>query len=309
MDIRGSRFMKQIAVTGATGFIGSHLVRELVRNKESVSIIVRDRKKAKRCFSDMLNQISIYSMDDSIIHLAEFLKNQKITDVVHLATKYITQSNTEDISYLVEGNILFGMQVLEAMKLAGVKRIVNTASSWQHYQNKEYCPVNVYAATKQAFEDILRYYSHAEGIHAITLEIYDTYGEADNRSKLIPSWKRIGQTGEEILLSAGEQKLDYVYIEDIIAGIIKALQLLETIPQNEYYEKKYALSSDKIYTLREIATVFEQVYHTKLSIQWGEKPYRVREVMEPYRGLERLPGWKPKYTLEDGFQKMYQKEG
>ena len=125
---------------------------------------------------------------------------------------------------------------------------------------------------------------------------------------MIPNWKKICKTGEEIQLSAGEQKLDYVYIEDIIAGIIKAMQLLESVPQDEYYEKKYALSSDRVYTLKEIAAVFEQVYHTKLSIQWGKKPYRIREVMEPYRGLERLPGWEANYTLQTGFQKMYQSE-
>lgn len=300
--------MKHIAVTGATGFIGSHLVRTLVENKESVSIIVRDQKKAEQCFCDILDQMTIYSVNGSITDLAEFLKKKEITDVVHLATKYITQSDTEDIYCLVEGNILFGMQLLEAMKLAKVKRIINTASSWQHYQDNEYCPVNVYAATKQAFEDILRYYSHAEGVHAITLEIYDTYGEGDTRSKLIPTWKKVCRTGEEMQLSAGEQKLDYVYIKDIVSGIIKAMQLLKNIPQEEYYEKKYALSSDNIYTLKEIAAVFEQVYHTKLSIQWGKKPYRTREVMTPYRELERLPGWRANDTLQTGFQKMYQSE-
>lgn len=297
--------IRKIAVTGATGFIGTHFVRKLVADGEKVSIIVRDRKKAEECFSDIWNQIGVYKIDESITDLADYLKREGVTDVVHLATTYITQSSAEDIDRLVEGNILFGMKILEAMKLAKVRKMIYTGSSWQHYQNKEYCPVNVYAATKQAFEDILRYYSHAEGIQTIILEIYDTYGEADKREKLLPSWNRICKTGEEMLLSAGEQKLDYVYIADILAGIQRAIQLLEIVPEEQLYEKKYALSSDRIYTLKEIATIFEQVYGTKLPIQWGKKEYRIREVMEPYRGLERLPGWCAKYGLREGFEQMF----
>ncbi len=299
---------RKIAVTGTTGFIGSHLVRTLAEDGEMVSVIVRDKKKAEVCFYDILDQIEIYVMENSIEKLADFLKSREIISVVHLATKYLTQSTAEDIEDLVKGNILFGMQVLEAMKIAEVKKIIYTGSSWQHYRNQVYCPVNVYAATKQAFEDILRYYSDAENIQAIALEIYDTYGEADYREKLIPNWKKVYKTREEILLSAGEQKLDYVYIADIVTGIKRAIQLLESIPQNQKYEKKYALSSEKIYTLKEIAAIFEEVYHTKLPIQWGKKTYRKREVMQPYRGLERLPGWSIKYGLKEGFEQMFRKE-
>lgn len=299
---------KRIAVTGATGFIGSHLVRKLVEDGEKVSVIVQDRKKAEVYFFDILDQIEIYMIHDSIIDLANFLESREITDVVHLATKYITQSTTEDIYDLVKGNILFGMQVLEAMKLAKVKRMVYTGSSWQHYRNQVYCPVNIYAATKQAFEDILHYYSDAEQIHIIILEIYDTYGEKDNRKKLIPNWKRICGTQEKMLLSDGEQKLDYVYITDIVEGIKRAMELLKCVPQAQVYQKKYALSSERVYTLKEIADIFEQVYHTKLPIQWGGKEYRTREVMEPYRNLEKLPGWYAKYELKEGFEQMFQKE-
>lgn len=312
--------MKQIFVTGATGFIGKHAVKTLVKQNYQVSVLVRSMEKLKECVPEILNQLTVYQIKDSIKsekkieELAEFFLQRQIECVIHLATNYRTESTKSDIEGLIEGNITFGVQILEAMKLAGVKKLIYTGSSWQHYQNLEYCPVNVYAATKQAFEDILSYYTEVEKIHTIILEIYDTYGEEDTRNKIINNWKQVikrrkSQATEEMIkLSLGEQKLDYVYIEDIVNGIIKAMQLLEPVTSDKKYKKKYALSSDTVYTLKEIAVIFERIVQITLPIEWGGKPYRIREVMEPYRGLERLPEWKAKYSLEEGLQAMFQKE-
>lgn len=301
--------MKHIMVTGAMGFIGSNLVRKLVEKGFIITAIVRDEGKAKIIFEQIKERILFYEWDNSSSNIADYMQKQRVDCVVHLATKYITQSTTEDIDDLVESNITFGMKILEAMKLAGVRNFINTSTSWQHYQNEDYCPVNAYAATKQAFEDILKYYTSAEGIRAIVLEIYDTYGAFDKRNKIINYWKRISETGEFMALSPGEQKLDYVYIEDVVDGISRAIQILVEMPLKiEGYEVKYSLSSDEIYTLKELAQIFEEVYGKKLAIDWGGKPYRDREVMQPYRGLERLYGWNVRYNLRSGFQEMLKKE-
>lgn len=301
--------MKRILVTGATGFIGSHLVKKLVQQGIQTYVIVRDLRKAEECFAEVLQDIVIYRIENSVYLLVKFLQTEKIDGVIHLATKYITESCAEDIEDLVESNILFGMQILEAMKLAGVRKFINIGSSWQHYNHNNYNPVNLYAATKQAFEDILHYYTQAEGIHTITLEIYDTYGSKDNRNKIINCWKQNSLKKEKIKLSLGEQKLDYVFIEDVVEAILQAIKIIYNLSNNDkIYEKKYAVSSENAYTLKEIAQVFEQVYGTKLQIVWGAIPYRKREVFEPYRGTEILPGWKAKYGLREGFEQMYLEE-
>jgi len=301
--------MNHIMVTGATGFIGSNLVKKLVENGIMVTAVVRDCAKAEKLFSEQKESISFFQWNGSICASADYMRKEKVDCVIHLATCYIAKSTAEDVDQLVDGNITFGMKVLEAMKLAGVKNLINTSTSWQHYQNEEYNPVNVYAATKQAFEDILKYYTDVEGIRAITLEIYDTYGPYDSRSKIFNRWKEIIGTGEKMSLSPGEQKLDYVYIDDVIDGIQMAINMLRVLPiDTNGYEEKYALSSENVYTLKELAVIFEEVYKKKLSIIWGGKPYREREVMEPYRGTTRLLGWKPKYDLRSGLEHMRKTE-
>lgn len=301
--------MKHVMVTGATGFIGNNLVKRLTKNKIAVTAVVRDITTAETIFSEEKDRVSFYLWNNSVESLVEYMKIHQVDCVVHLATRYITKSSAADINDLVESNIAFGMKILEAMKLAGVRNIVNSSTSWQHYQNEAYNPVNVYAATKQAFEDILKYYTNAEGIRAIILEIYDTYGAFDNRGKLLNYWKQILETQEAMLLSPGEQKLDYVYIEDVLDGMERAMQLLEQLPATaEGYEAKYALSSDEVYSLQEIVEIFESVYEKKIPIIWGGKPYRDREVMEPYRGLERLPGWNAGIGLRKGFEQVKKDE-
>ena len=69
----------------------------------------------------------------------------------------------------MSSNITFGTQLVEAMVANGCYQFVNTGTSWQHYENDEYNPVNLYAATKQAFEDILRYYVETSALRVITL--------------------------------------------------------------------------------------------------------------------------------------------
>lgn len=297
--------MNHIMVTGATGYIGSNLVKKLVKDGVKVTAVVRDSEKAVITFVEQKESVHLFEWKGSICAIADYMKDEKVDCVVHLATRYITKSTAEDVEELVDGNITFGMKILEAMKLAGVKNLVHTSTNWQHYQNEEYNPVNVYAATKQAFEDILKYYTNAEGIRAVGLEIYDTYGPFDTRNKIFNRWKEIIETGERMDLSPGEQKLDYVYIDDIIEGIQRAVNILAELSFFEKgYEIKYALSSEEIHTIRELAMIFEEIYEKKLPIVWGGKPYREREVMEPYRKTERLPDWTARYDLYSGLKQM-----
>jgi nucleoside-diphosphate-sugar epimerase len=62
------------------------------------------------------------------------------------------------------------------MQAAGIRRLVNAGTTWQHYLGQVYDPVNLYAATKQAFEAILKFYTSTRDFQAITLELTDTYG-------------------------------------------------------------------------------------------------------------------------------------
>lgn len=296
--------MKHILITGAAGYIGSRIVMKLLECNREVSVVLRKGSGAP-ALAHCLSHLHVYYDEGSIEEMADFMSAHQIECVIHLATCYVTIHKPTDISPMLESNICFGTRLLEAMKQAGVRHIIYARTSWQHYGNEPYNPMNLYAAMKQAFEDIMRYYTQAEGFRSLTLEIYDTYGENDPRSKIINVMKRCRLTGETIRLSPGQQKLDYIYIEDVIRGFMKALAALE---QQRSAESEYALRSDYVHTLKEVVDIFEQVYEAGLHVEWGAYPYRTREIFFPYRGLPSLGGWEAEYDLYEGFIQMRAKE-
>lgn len=291
--------MKRAIVTGATGFVGSNLCKYLVENKWKVSIISR-ASSDYNSLKSILDDVSILEYDGDIEKLICFF-NEKEADVVfHLASLFIAEHESNQIDQLVDSNIKFGVHILEAMKESSTKLLINTGTSWQHYHSSEYNPVDLYAATKQAFEDLVKYYTEAENLRCITLKLFDTYGESDSRPKLINLLHKFVDENKELSISPGEQILDLVHVDDVIRAFLKAYEYLNS--QNFKY-KEYGVGSKKPIQLKELINIFESVNNKKLNIVWGGKNYRRREVMVLWNDYETLPGWKVEICLNDGLQK------
>lgn len=284
----------RILVTGATGFIGTNLTRELKKNNELFILGQFEGDPEKLGLPGIV-------MTDDIQRLADYIKANKIEGIIHLASLYLTVHTPEQVKDLVLSNVYFGTAVLEAASLAGcVKWFLNTGSIWQNYNTKgtEYNPVNLYAATKQAFIDMAKYYSDVFGIKFCTLKLCDTYGPNDTRRKIFKLFKDYSESGEVLKMSPGEQKIDLIYITDIIAGFT---QLAELLASDMELGNEYVLTSGKQIPLKELANLFCEVSGRKLNIEWGGRPYRDREVMTPWKGKP-VPGWKAKVMEEEGIK-------
>jgi nucleoside-diphosphate-sugar epimerase len=283
-------------VTGATGFVGSNIVRRLVREGWQVHILCRADSRMPAISE--LSQVTKHIHDGSTESMVRCVEHAKPDVVFHLASLFLSQHATKDIDALIQSNVLFGNQLLEAMKINEVKYIINTGTSWQHYNNEDYNPVCLYAATKQAFEALLEYYIQACGINAITLKLFDTYGPNDPRPKLFHLLNKAAATGEPLGMSAGEQLIDLVYIDDVAeAYLIAAQRLLEgKVTMHE----TYAVSSGQPLPLKELVQLYADVTKQTVNVNWGARPYRYREVMMPWsRGAE-LPNWQATTSLADG---------
>lgn len=282
----------RILVTGATGFIGTNLTRELKKNNELFILGQFEGDPEKLGLPGIV-------MTDDIQRLAAYIKANEIEGIIHLASLYLTVHTSEQVKDLVLSNVYFGTAVLEAASLAGtVKWFLNTGSIWQNYNVKgdAYNPVNLYAATKQAFIDMAKYYSDVFGIRFCTLKLCDTYGPNDTRKKIFKLFKDYSESGEVLKMSPGEQLIDLLYITDIVAGFTRLTILLAS---DSTIKEEYVLSSGRQIPLKELANLFVQVSGRQLNIAWGGLPYRKREVMVPWKG-EVVPGWKAEVTVEKG---------
>ena len=294
----------RVLITGITGFIGSHLAERLIDDGHKVYAIVRPTSDIQYLLPTVRQQVD-FRMLDANHTLFDIMSDLDDSDmkpeiVYHLASLYLSRHQPQEIGELIASNITFGTELLEAMANHDITRLVWAGTSWQHYQDEVYNPVNLYAATKEAYAVLLKYYRETAGVQDICLQLFDTYGSRDKRRKLIHLLLEIAETGENLAMSPGNQQIDLVHIDDVVSAFVTAGELLSE-------ERKgcvYAVSSGRQLTLRELVRLMERILQKPLNITWGGRPYREREVMLPWQKGERLPDWQPKITLEDGLRRL-----
>lgn len=272
----------RILVTGATGFVGQHLLPYLEKQGHEVYALVRPSTDGSKVYTNHL-----YVFEDDIEHLASYLLENHVDGIIHLASLYIAEHKPEDIKNIVTSNVYLGTAVMEAAVKAGVKWFLNTGTIWQNYNvepySDTYCPVNLYAASKQAFMDMAKYYTEVSDIKFCTLKLCDTYGANDTRRKIFALFEQIAKTGECLKMSPGEQKLDIVHIDNVVRDFEA---LAEKLDNGEQLREEYVVSSGRQRSLKEIAKQYEIDHQVILNIEWGGRPYRKREVMVPYIGYQ-----------------------
>jgi len=291
---------KNVLITGATGFIGFHLARRLARSGCTVHLLIRKGGESRLA---ELNQPYVpHYYDGTTDSVIKAVDSAAPEVVFHLASLFLARHEPRDIEPLINSNLLFGTQLLEAMSLTGKTLLVNAGTGWQHYENAAYSPVALYAATKQAFEAIIRYYVEARGFHVTTLKLFDTYGPEDPRPKLLSLLAQAAFEKKKLTMSPGEQLIDLVNIDDVLDAFEIAGERL--LAGKGEPEETFAVSSGSPVSLKKLIELFQSVTGNQIEVEFGALPYRPREVMVPWTKGSRLPGWRPKVSLEEGLRKM-----
>ncbi|GEM45264.1 NAD-dependent epimerase/dehydratase family protein [Deinococcus cellulosilyticus] len=283
----------RILLSGGTGFLGAAVAEHFSGLGHDVHLLTRRPVEA--------SVFPVVVFDGDVRSLARQMQNQSIEAVVHLASLFLSDHQPEQLDDLVQSNITLGLKLLEAMSLSGVRFFLNTGTSWQNHLNEDYHPVNLYSATKQAFEDLLRYYHEARGIQALTLRLFDTYGPADNRRKLFFLLGQAYLNGEVLQMSPGEQSIDLVHVDDVVQAYGQALVYLTNGALHPC--EVFAVSSEHPLPLKTLVERYEAILGQKLAA-FGGRPYRQREVMQTWSGYSLLPGWHARVSLEQGLQQM-----
>ena len=290
----------RILLTGATGFIGVHLANSLCPHHDVVALL-RPQSKLERLAK--VTSLRHLIWDEDVTTLPALLIDARPEVIIHLAGYFVGEHKPQDVDILVDSNVSFPTVLLHAAVQAGCLQFINTGSYWQHYGNAGYAPVNLYAATKQAFATMLAYYVR-DGMlqRALTLELTDTYGPGDLRPKLIPLLAQTAAQGDVLAMSPGNQFLDFVHVYDIVAGYLQALTVLTSIP--EHQQRTYALRSTQPIKLKDFIVLYNEISPNPVNVDWGARPYRSREFLEPWTQGEVLPGWIPQLALRDGLHAL-----
>lgn len=298
--------MRRLAalVTGATGFVGQHVVHHLCDAGWAVNAVVRaGSSRASQRHVDA--QVSVHEYDGTIASMMGIVNKVRPSVSFHLAARVCPDHTLDDIAPLFESNLLLGTQLAEALSQSKGAALVNTGTSWQHFNGHAYSPVNLYAASKQAFEALLQYYVEARDLRVITLKLFDTYGPGDTRAKIVNLLARHAANGESLAMSEGNQLIDLVHVDDVARAYLAAADRIasHSCPEHE----RFAVSSGEPIRLRDLVRRIEAYLGRPLPVLWGERPCRSREVLCPWGG-PRLPGWTPQISLESGLKSLFRQQ-
>lgn len=285
----------RVLITGATGYIGSRLAAECARCGDETHVIVRSTSDLRRLPST-IRKGNVHVFDGSLTSLLKAMSVAKPDTVIHLASLFVVHHEHDQAASLIESNVLFGTLLLEAMIANSVHRFINTGSSWQHFGSEEYNPTNLYAATKQAFEDVLKYYVEATPLRAITLQLPDTFGPNDSRRKIVNILIESVRSQTPLDLTPGEQLLDLVHVDDLVEAF---RMVMGNLGSREDKNAVYSLSSGRPIKLKELVACIESFSPTASRFHLGARPYRFREVMTAWDGGIALPGWRATRRIED----------
>jgi nucleoside-diphosphate-sugar epimerase len=302
--------MVKVMITGGTGFVGTHLVSHLAaRPGYRVGVIKRPSSQVSWS-PEAAARVECFDAQPDGENLPGILASFQPEVVVHLASLFLGQHRYGDIKNMVEANIGFGTQLLDAMARADVRLFLNTSTHWEHQAGgTKYRPANLYAATKKAFEDILVYYAKTHHLTAVTFKLFDTYGPFDRRRKLFSFFKEAIGAKTPVDFTPGEQELDLLYVRDLARAYEAGLQYLRS-KKDDGYEAFFVGSGQKR-TLRQVAGVFEKAYQQKLNINWGGRSYREKEIMKldfDLRPTFQALSWIPEFSLEQGMAAIRQEE-
>ena len=290
--------MKSILMTGATGFIGCHFIKRCYKDFNIFPLV--------RHSSDV-STINRYIPQDNVIifneeTITEELEDRKLDILIHLASSADFDHNFKKIEILIKSNILFPCQVVEAFILSGGKNVLNIGTYWQHMNNKKYSPNSMYAASKQAFEDLMDFYTHLRGIKCITLTLFDVYGPNDKRDKIFDLIFNASRKKKTLDITKGEQLINLTHIDDVCSGFLKAISVFD---EERTGHQKYFLKNPRTIQLKEAIDLFIKVHNLDVKLNWGRRLYSSRDFFQLPDCFPVLPSWSPSISLEDGFRKKY----
>ncbi|MDT8391494.1 MAG: NAD(P)-dependent oxidoreductase [Lentisphaeria bacterium] len=293
-------------ITGATGFVGYHLTRHLLDEGWTVVALARPSSNTD-CLERLSAEARILTIEPTAESVYEAVAAASPDCVFHLASLFLATHTPNDVDALVEANISFGCRLLEGMRLAGCRNMINAATSWQHFHQAAYNPVCLYAATKEAFVRVAEYYRQAAAFTLISLTLFDTYGPLDRRKKILPFLLGMTEESPPLAMSPGDQLIDLVYIGDVTAAFIQAAELAGRA--GCLSETEYAVTSGNPIRLKTLVNEVARLSGRRPPVKWGARPYRDREVMTPWNQGTVLPGWHPEVSLEEGLRRCIESAG
>lgn len=307
----------QYLITGGAGFIGSHLGERLLA--EGHGVVAFDNfdpfypATMKRGNLDLLGAYPGFSFEEGDVRdrkaLDRLFARYRIDAVIHLAAKAGVRPSIDDPEAYVDVNVNGTLRLLEAMRDAGVPRLL-FASSSSVYGNQEKTPfsetdevdrpISPYAATKRTGELLAYTWHHLYGLDVACVRFFTVYGPRQRPDLAIRKFTELALAGQPIpLYGDGSTRRDYTYVGDIVQGMVNILAL----PAWGY--ELVNLGNGQPVSLLDMVKALEKALNRPIAIEWLDKqPGDVEQTHADVRKAADWCGYRPKVSLDEGVRRF-----
>jgi len=306
--------MRKVLVTGAGGFIGSHLVEELVKQGEEVRAFVRYNSRDERGLLEDLpgeiqNQIEIIPGD---LKDPDGVKKavKGCTKIFHLgALIAIPYSYVHPFDF-VQTNIIGTAHLLNAcLETNRLEKIIHTSTS-EVYGTAQYIPIDEkhplqaqspYAASKIGADKLVESYTLSFGLPIATLRPFNTFGPRQSLRAVIPTIISQAIQGKKIRLGNVEPRRDFLFVKDTVRGFIELAKCSKAVG------KVVNIGTGRDISIKELAEKILSQVGKDGEIKVENRRIRpekseVMQLVSDIRLAKKLFKWAPRYSLEDGLR-------
>ena len=305
----------RVLVTGAAGFIGSHLCEALCRRGDQVLGLdsfdeFYDPRIKHRNLAALAGSASFELVEGDIrdAKAVDRAMQQPVEAVVHLAARAGVRPSIEQPLLYTDVNVMGTMVILEACRRHGVRKLV-FASSSSVYGNAVKVPfsesdrvddpISPYAATKKAGELLCHAYHHLHDISTTCLRLFTVYGPRQRPDLAIHKFARLIEQDRPIpVFGDGSMRRDFTYIDDIVDGILRALDRCKG-----YH--LYNLGESQPVSVSELVAHLEEALERKAVIQ--RLPLQPGDVQQTYADVslsQRELGYQPSTDIRTGLSRF-----
>jgi nucleoside-diphosphate-sugar epimerase len=291
----------RIFVTGATGFLGSYVVADLIGQGHEVAVLLRPGGKPWR-LAEMLDRLTVIdgSLDD-LAGLGSGLRAFRPDAVMHMAWRGVANSdrNSKDQAR----NIVDTVELIDLAADAGATIFVGAGSQAEYgpydraiIETDAPKPTSLYGIAKLASCQMAERWCAERKLRFAWMRIFSVYGPKDNDAWLIPSLIKTLRTGGHMALTGCEQRWGFLHARDAAAAVRLVLV-------NPAADGIYNLGSPEAPPLRDTVTLLRDLIGSG-ELGFGELPYRPDQVMVLAADVTRLAslGWRPTVPFEQGLQ-------
>jgi nucleoside-diphosphate-sugar epimerase len=292
-------------VTGATGFVGSHLVERLLDEGASVAVVRRAQSDLWRIAEFLPRVRQIVGDLRDLAAIEEPIRAFQHDTVFHLAWYGVSGPLRNDPAQ-IEDNLPSSLALLRLAARIGCRAWIGLGSQDEYGpQNRAIDesvaprPTSLYGTVKLCPYLLARQQAAAGAMRMVWLRLFSAYGPKDHPRAMLPQLMETLLRGEKPALTAGEQKWDYVYVADAAEAIYRAALCPSA-------EGVYNLGSGRAFPLRRTVELARDRIAPGLPLGFGEIPYAANQVMHLEADVRRLcaqTGWSPRVSLEEGLSR------